>query len=70
MNADTVLSLILMIWCVPIIGSWPWSSSKKKDLQSGEWSLFGPKIAGFGAELGWHVELREDTGSRGGICKM
>lgn len=61
---------ILMIWCVPILGSWPCSSPKKKDLQSGEWSSFGPKIAGFGTELGWHMEPREDTDSRGGIWKM
>lgn len=56
-----------MIRCVPVLGSWPCSSSKNNDLQSGEWSPFGPQIAGFGTGLGWHMEPTEDTGSRGGF---
>lgn len=54
----------LMIWYVS--GSCPCSSPKKKDLQSGEWSPFGPKTAGFGTGIEWDMEAREDSGPRNG----
>lgn len=50
-----------------VLGSCPCSSSKKKDLQSGEWFPFGPKTVGFGTGIGWHMEAREDAGPRVGF---
>lgn len=55
---------------VSVLGSCPSSFSKNKDLQSGEWSPFGPQTAGFGTGIGWHMESREDAGPRNGIWGM